>query len=87
MLYWIWKLHQGRIVILGFEETENEAYTKGLSNFGGEFEIHETTTRDRQRARDEIKAKALNQTKDLDLILRRAKYKVNSVNKEKEQWQ
>lgn len=80
MPYWIWQLHQGRIVILGYEETENDAYTKGLSNFGGEFEIHESMSRDRTRARDEIKAKVLNQTKDLDLILRRAKYKVNKEN-------
>jgi len=86
MRYWIWKLYKGRIVILGCEETENDAYTKGLSNFGGEFEIHESMSRDRTRARDEIKAKLLNQTKDLDLVLRRARYKMpeNTVDKENE---
>jgi hypothetical protein len=81
MHYWIWKLFKGRIVILGCEDTENEAYSKGLSNFGGEFEIHESMSRDRIRVRDEIKAKVLGQTKDLDLLLKRARYKVpNEVN-------
>lgn len=69
-------MYKGRIVILGYGETEGEAYTKGLSNFGGEFEIHESTSRDRTKARDEIKAKLLNQTRDLDLVLKRARYKM-----------
>lgn len=74
--FWAWRVYKNRPVILGKFDTEQEAVTEGFRKLGGEFEVHESQYLDRNKVRDEIKAKILNTSNNLDSILQRARYKV-----------
>lgn len=76
MAWWIKASSQGRPVVLGWYNTEEEANTVGFQQLGGDFEAYELPTTDKARATAMIKAKILNQTSDLDMALRRVSHKL-----------
>ena len=78
--WWTWVVDpvDGRIVVLGPAETEEEAREEGFRKVSHlSFEVVKLGTRDRTYARDIINSQRLGQSAQLeDIIRKRAKYKV-----------
>lgn len=78
--WWVWVVDptDGRLVVLGPSETEQEAREEGFAKVGHlPFDVVELKTRNRIYARDMINAQRLGKSAQLeDLIRKRAKYKV-----------
>jgi len=73
--YWVKTIRNGKLVVLGAYNTQEEAESIGYSSMDGNYEVITLHTRDQGRATQIIKAKLLEQTKDLDLSLERASHK------------
>jgi len=74
--FWITFRRNGRLVILGPENTEDEAYSRGFLSQESNFEVTALRTRDKARATSQLKAQLLDKTQDIDLSLQRARHQV-----------
>lgn len=74
MYWWIKTAHEGRLVILGPYNSEEEASQFGFQKLGSDFETYDLPTRDKSRATSMIKARILQQTSNLGIALQRAKH-------------
>lgn len=75
--YWIWAIKNGRLVVVGSEPSEQEAYRFGYSKLGDvEFHVVALPTRNMDTAVRMIKAKVLDRTANLDFSIKRARRKV-----------
>lgn len=73
--WWTHCFHQGRLVVLGPFFDEAEAQREVWDKLEGKGEVVELPTIDRTRARDMLKKKMLDRTRDLDVVMNRASYK------------
>jgi len=70
-------LAQGKYVVYGPFEDENDAYTEGLSKVGGYFEVVSLNTRDVQEASRIMRAKVLDDSDgDWSTAFKRFKHKL-----------
>ena len=67
---------RGRFIILGPENTEEEAYAMGASKLHTTFKVVSFPTRDRAEATRQLRHAILNDSSDLGLSLRRMKHQV-----------
>lgn len=74
MPWWVWTLKNGRLIIDGSFDTEEDANTRGIQVFHGDFKVSYTQTRDRRLATQAIKHDLLTMTKDLDQAIKRARH-------------
>lgn len=74
--YWITFRRNGRLVILGPENSEDEAYSRGFLSQESDFEVVPLRTRDKARATSQLKAQLLDKTQNIDLALQRARHKI-----------
>lgn len=66
----------GRMVLLGPYDTENEAYEIGSSKLNTAYEVIPMNTKDRSEATRRLRHRILNETSDLGRSLRRMKHRV-----------
>jgi len=67
---------EGRLVLIGAYNTEEEATSYGFSKFGNNFEAIWLPTRDQAKATRMAKKQMFDQVGDLDRALQRARHKV-----------
>lgn len=72
--YWITFFRNGRAVVLGPEDTEDNAYSRGFLSQEANFEVVALRTRDKARATSMLKARMLDRTQDIDGALRRVSH-------------
>jgi len=73
--WWAHCVHLGRPVILGPYYDQTQAEREAWEKLEGKGEVVELPTIDHTRARDMLKKKMLDRTRDLDSIMKRASYK------------
>ena len=73
--WWAHCFHLGRLVVLGPFFDQSEADRESWEKLEGKGEVIELPTIDHTRARDMLKKKLLDRTRDLDVIMGRASYK------------
>jgi len=73
--WWAHCFHLGRLVVLGPFFDQAEAEREAWEKLEGKGEVVELPTIDHTRARDMLKKKMLDRTRDLDSIMKRASYK------------
>jgi len=73
--WWAHCYHLGRLVVLGPFFDQTEAEREAWEKLEGKGEVIELPTIDHTRARDILKKKLLDRTRDLDVIMKRASYK------------
>jgi len=73
--WWAHCFHLGRLVVLGPYLDQAEAQREAWEKLEGKGEVVELPTIDHTRARDMLKKKMLDRTRDLDSIMKRASYK------------
>lgn len=79
--YWIvtrFPYPDGKLVIIGPKQTEEEANEFGFQKLDSPFEIHALQTRDRGRATSQLKAKLLDSTSNLGTALQHAQHQTPS---------
>jgi len=75
--YWIWAIKDGRLVVTGPKDNEQEAYNWGYAKLGDvDFRVEMLPTRDMNSAVRMLKGKVLDKTANLDLSIKRARRKV-----------
>jgi len=74
--YYVVCKHEGRYVLLGPENTEEEAYAMGASKLHTTFKVVSFPTRDRAEATRQLRHAILDSSSDLGLSLRRMKHQV-----------
>ena len=74
--YYVVCKHEGRYVLLGPENTEEEAYAMGASKLHTVFKVVSFPTRDRAEATRQLRHAILDSSSDLGLSLRRMKHQV-----------
>jgi len=74
--WWIVALRNGRTVLLGAYNTEEEANRIGYSKVNGEFNVISLPTRDTARASQLVKAKKLYSSSSLDESMARMKHQI-----------
>lgn len=78
--YWILAVdsNSSRPIIFGPYESEESARIVGFEKIQGAFEIYPLETRNKFRARDQLKYKRFERDMNMDDVFKRAKYKVDS---------
>jgi len=74
--WWAYAIYQGRVVIDGYYNSEQEARKFAYNKLPGNYEVVCLPTRDRARATQIIKHRVLETTGDIDFALQRAKHKL-----------
>ena len=74
--YWILANVNGKTVILGAFNTEEEANRVGFEKIEGNFEVIPLSTKDTGAASRILKYRKFNQTSQLEEALKRAKHKI-----------
>lgn len=67
--YWITTIQDGRPVIIGPANSEEEAQNLGFQKLSNDFEVHALNTSNEAEATRMLKAKILNKTADLGKAL------------------
>ena len=79
-VWWVWTVDptDNRLIILGWDNSQPEAERLGMEKLQGmEFKTIALRTTDRRYAKDQINARRLGESANLeDIIRKRAKYKV-----------
>jgi len=76
--YWNYTIYQGRLLIDGYYNDEQEATQFGYKNIPVAFETVPLNTKDRNRATQVIKRRVWEQTGDIDQALKRARHPKNN---------
>lgn len=74
--YWILATKDGRTVVLGAYDTEEDANRIGFEKLEGGFEVVELPTRDIAKATKMLKYRKFDQTSKLEEAIKRAKHKI-----------
>ncbi len=75
--WWVWTVHNGRLVVFYppyTTEEEARKYGSQHQQIDSTYEVTELNTRDRAEATRKIKRYRFDQTSDLDVALKRAKH-------------
>ncbi|MFA5937422.1 MAG: hypothetical protein WC822_06130 [Candidatus Paceibacterota bacterium] len=71
-VFWMSTIKDGKLHILGWKATEDEAYTYCYQNCGGrDFQVTPLDTTDTDRAARFLKGKILSETHDLDVAMQK----------------
>lgn len=68
--------HEGRVVLLGPYNTEQEANTVAVEKLDGTYEVVQLRTRDRAKATQLLRHRILSDNSDLGQALRRMKHTI-----------
>jgi hypothetical protein len=75
--YWIWTIKDGRLVVIAYRPTEQEAYDYGNSVMPDEdIRVTPIATTNTDTAVRIIKGKLLENTSDLNMAIKRARRKI-----------
>jgi len=75
--WWVYGWHKNRRIILGPYSSEEEAYEDGYAKISSDVKAVPLRTRDEQKASREIRARVLDETRDIDETFRRFRHKVD----------
>ena len=76
--YWNYAIYQGKLLIDGCYNNEQEAMQFGYKNIPVAFETVPLNTKDRSKATQVIKRRVWEQTGDIDQALKRARHPKNN---------
>jgi len=74
IFWWVYGLYNGRRIILGPFSSENEAYDEGYTKISSDIDVVGLHTRDEAKASREIRAKVLDETRDVSETFKRFRH-------------
>ena len=76
--WWVYGWHKNRRIVLGPYSSEDEAYEDGCAKISSDVKVIPLKTRDEQKASREIRARVLDETRNIDETFRRFRHSVDN---------